>query len=223
MLLSGVAVNHLDGGVYEFGTNKVAVSYAGLLTGTFNAPSFGDQYIPGYGQWDGNPIPRPAAAPFGPALGHGQSVSVLGRDVGEQPSNLAWNVGIQRELPWNMLFTATYVGNQGRHLTSQLYHPNGLYSSFLSLCPDRTTAFSGTTGTRPRHRRDLQDSKASENVPTATTRPTAVSETKLGGDLRQALTPFPHVPRCVPQLRNPWARRSTTPSRSATRSVLPMD
>ena len=50
----GVAVNHLDGGVYEFGTNKVAVSYAGLLTGTFNAPSFGDHYIPGL--W---PVGRP--------------------------------------------------------------------------------------------------------------------------------------------------------------------
>jgi len=190
VLLSGVAVNHLDGGVYEFGTNKVAVNYAGLLTGTFNAPSFGDQYIPGYGQWDGNPVPRPAATPFGPALGHGHSVSVLGRDVGKQPINVAWNVGIQRELPWNMLFTATYVGNEGRHLPSQLYHPNGLDPKFLSLCADPNDCVLGHDWNSPEAQAVLQQ-QGFGKCADGNYAPYCGFGDEVGGDLRQALTPFP--------------------------------
>jgi hypothetical protein len=197
VLLSGVAVNHLDGGVYEFGTNKVAVNYAGLLTGTLFSPAFGDEYIPGYGQWDGNPIPRPVATPFGPTLGHGQQVSVLGRNVGEQPYNVAWNVGIQRELPWNMLLTATYVGNRGVHLPSQLFHPAGIDPRFLSLCTDPNDCVLGHDWNSPEAQAVLQQ-EGFGLCPDGNYAPYCGFGDEVGGDLRQALSPFPQYTEVFP-------------------------
>jgi hypothetical protein len=134
VLLSGVAVNHLDTGAYEFGTNKVAVNYGGLLTGTFNSPSFGTA-VPGYGQWDGNPIPNPPARPFGPTLGNGLNVSMFSKDAGRAAYVTSWNAGFQRELPWNMLLSMSYVGNRAVHLPARLNPMKQLDPTILNtLC-----------------------------------------------------------------------------------------
>jgi hypothetical protein len=132
-ILGGFAVNRLNGGAYEFGTNKVAVNYGNLLAGVFNRPSLGSN-VPGYGEWDNNPIPQPAATPFSPQMGNGHGVNALSSDAGFAPYNEAWNFGVQREMPQNMVFTVSYVGNRGIHLPSQLNPINQMNPALLNLC-----------------------------------------------------------------------------------------
>jgi hypothetical protein len=134
VLLSGVAINHLDTGAFEFGTNKVAVNYGGLLTGTFDAPSIGTA-VPGYGQWDSRPIPNPPALPFSSTLGNGHDVNEFARDAGRAAYVTSWNAGFQRELPWNMLLSVSYVGNRAVHLPGRLNPPKQLDPNILGeLC-----------------------------------------------------------------------------------------
>ena len=67
VLQGGVSWNYLDGGAYEYGTSKVAVNYANLLTGSFNRNSTGTT-TPGFGSWDSNILPFPAPVPFSHSL-----------------------------------------------------------------------------------------------------------------------------------------------------------
>jgi hypothetical protein len=132
VLSTGVAVTHLNGGTFEFGTNKAANDYSGLLAGTYSSPD-GNQTIPGYGQWEGNLLPAPSAPPFGPTIANGQGVKTFSND-GRSPYSTAWTAGIQRELPWSLLFAATYVGNRTIHLPSYANPENQLDPKFLDLC-----------------------------------------------------------------------------------------
>ena len=66
----GFDIAFLDGGAYEYGTNKVAVNYGNLLTGAFSRQSTGSN-VSGFGSWDSNSLPAPAATPFGPGIGDG--------------------------------------------------------------------------------------------------------------------------------------------------------
>jgi hypothetical protein len=138
-ILGGFAVNRLDGGAFEFGTNKVAVSYGNLLAGEFNRPTLGSN-VPGYGEWDGNPMPLPAATPFTPSLGNGFGVNAFSRGDGFAPYNEAWNIGVQREAPGNMVLSASYLGNRGIHLPSELNPINQMDPTFLSLCAGAPTS-----------------------------------------------------------------------------------
>ncbi len=136
VLLAGFALNFLDGGAYEYGDNKLAVGYGNLLAGITNVNSLGSN-VAHYGQWDGNPLAVPPATDFSPELFNSTGVlHQFGRDPGRYPFSQAWNVGIQRELPYNMFLSVSYIGNRVLHLPSMLNPINQTNPTFLSnFCP----------------------------------------------------------------------------------------
>ena len=137
VVLGGFAFNFLDGGAYEYGVNKVAVNYGSLLGGIFNVNSLGSN-IPGFGQWDGQSIPSPAATNFtDPAFLNSTGVlRQFGKDPGKIPYTEAWNAGIQRELPGNLFLSVAYIGNRSLHLPSLLNPVNQTNPKFLTqFCP----------------------------------------------------------------------------------------
>jgi hypothetical protein len=119
VLQAGFDVAFLDGGAYEYGTNKVAVNYGNLLTGSFTRNSTGNN-VSSFGSWDTSQIPAVSPTPFSPGLGAGNQINAFSpkRD-GYAPYSQQWNVNIQRELPYNMFITAAWVGNRIIHLPSQ--------------------------------------------------------------------------------------------------------
>jgi carboxypeptidase family protein len=148
VILSGFALNHLDTGAYEYGNNKVAVNYGSLLAGIFNvngntanvagycAPPFGNGPSSDC-TWDSAPMPVPAAKPFSATLANGTGVlHQFARDPGPIGYVQQWNFGVQRELGFNTLVTASYVGNRAIHLPSMMNPINQLDPKFLTqFCP----------------------------------------------------------------------------------------
>ena len=133
VIQGGFAQNYLDGGAYEYGTHKVAVNYGNLLDGSFQRNSTGST-TPGFGSWDSNIIPLPAPVPFSPTLGTAAGVNAFDPvQDGRAPYVLAWNIGIQREMPYNMLLTAAYAGNRGNFLPAALNPINQLDQKYLTL------------------------------------------------------------------------------------------
>ena len=65
VIQGGLDVAFLNGGAYEYGTNKVAVNYGNLLTGSFARPTTGSN-TSSNGVWDTNPIPAVSPTPFSP-------------------------------------------------------------------------------------------------------------------------------------------------------------
>jgi hypothetical protein len=131
-LQGGIAMNFLDGGAYEYGTAKVAVNYGNLLIGSFTRNST-NSTVPGFGSWDTGVLPFPSLTPFSPSLGVGTQIN--GFDPvhdGVAPYDIAWNIGIQRELPYNMFLSAAYAANRANRLPSQLNPVNQLYPGFLA-------------------------------------------------------------------------------------------
>jgi hypothetical protein len=114
----GLNVAFLDGGAYEYGTNKVAVNYGNLLTGSFTRGTTGS-FSTSSGSWDTNPIPAVNPTPFSPGLGAGNTIHAFSKKKdGYAPYSQQWNVNLQRELPYNMFMTAAWVGNRIIHLPS---------------------------------------------------------------------------------------------------------
>ena len=136
----GFSVAFLDGGAYEYGTNKVAVNYGNLLVGSFTRNSDGTN-ASSYGSWDTNILPNPPATPFSPGLGVGNQINAFNRNDGYAPYSEQWNVNLQRELPWQIFFQAAWVGNREVHLPSQLNPINQLNPSYLSLGPKLGLSF----------------------------------------------------------------------------------
>lgn len=133
VLQGGISMNFLDGGAYEYGTSKVAVNYGNLLDGSTNYTSTG-LTTPGFGNWDTQSLPLPAATPFSSGLGvHGNIDSFNPAKDGAAPYDIVWNVGIQRQLPGQMFVSASYTGNRANRLTSQLNPINQLDPKYLSL------------------------------------------------------------------------------------------
>jgi hypothetical protein len=119
VLQAGLDVAFLDGGAYEYGTNKVAVNYGNLLTGSFTRNSTGS-FTSSFGSWDTNSIPAVNPTPFSPGLGAGNQINAFSPSKdGYAPYSQQWNVNLQRELPFNMFVTAAWVGNRIIHLPSQ--------------------------------------------------------------------------------------------------------
>ncbi len=114
----GLDVAFLDGGAYEYGTNKVAVNYGNLLTGSFTRGSTGSN-TSSLGSWDTNSIPAVNPTPFSPGLGAGNQIDAFSRKDGYAPYSQQWNLNVQRELPYSMFVTAAWVGNRIIHLPSQ--------------------------------------------------------------------------------------------------------
>src|ERR1017187_10198099 len=99
--------------------------------------------IPGWGEWDNTPIGDPPPVPFSPSVANTLTNAASGGGLREfspnatAPYALAWNFGVQRELPWNLFLSASYVGNRVLHLPSMLNEINQLNPATLSaLCPE---------------------------------------------------------------------------------------
>jgi len=116
----GFSLAFLNGGAYEYGTNKVAVNYGNLLVGSFARNSSGGPSS-SYGSWDdpANIMPNPTATPFSPSLGAGLQINALAKSDGWAPYAQQWNVNLQRQLGWSTLITAAWVANHVIHLPSQ--------------------------------------------------------------------------------------------------------
>ncbi len=187
VIMAGYALNHLTGGTYEFGNNKVAVQYGSLLAGLFNVPSNGTN-VAAFGQWDNNPVPVPPATPFSPGLVNGTgSLTLFGfTKSGRAPYVQNWNFGIQRELPRNMLVTAAYVGNRGVHLPSALDAPNQLDPGFLPLGNQL-----GVAWTDPTSQPILQAAGFGQSGGFFTPYVNFINDYGSGATLAQALRPFP--------------------------------
>jgi hypothetical protein len=142
VLLGGTSWYYLDTGAYEYGVNKVAVNFGNELNGVFNAPQ-GIVQIPGYGQWDTKPLPSPPKKPFTPTFlnGAGGVVNEMEQHV-NQGYDEQFLVGIQRELPWNMFLSASYVHTHDLHLPASLESAiNSLNYNFVkSVCPPGETS-----------------------------------------------------------------------------------
>ena len=132
ILQGGFSMNYLDGGAYEYGTSKVAVNYGNLLVGSYSQNSTGST-IPGFGQWDSKVAPLPGPTPFSPSIGNATKINAFNPVTdGLAPYDLVWSMGVQRELPFNMLLTAAYTGNRGNYLPSQLNPINQLNPAYLA-------------------------------------------------------------------------------------------
>jgi hypothetical protein len=127
----GFAIAFLDGGAYEYGTNKVAVNDPNLLVGSYTRNSTGGT-TPAFGSWDTNQIPDPPATPFNTGLGAGTQIEAFNKNDGYAPYAEQWNANYQRELPYNLFFTATWLGNRVIHLPSQLNRIDQLNPAYLS-------------------------------------------------------------------------------------------
>ena len=171
----GFDIAFLNGGAYEYGTSKVAVNYGNLLVGSFTRASTGS-YASSFGSWDTNVMPNPTATPFSPSLGNGTQIDAFSKNDGFAPYTQQWNLNIQRELPYNMLFTAAYVGNRLIHLPSQNNEINQMNPTYLSLGSHLGDTF--TTG-----------STAVDGVPLPY--PNFVNDFGGAATVAQALTPYP--------------------------------
>ena len=128
----GLSLNFLNGGAYEYGISKVAVNYGNLLLGSFQRNSTGSTN-PGFGIWDNTVLPIPAATPFSPTLANATNINAFDTKFdGVAPYDVVWSMGIQRELPYNMFISASYTGNRGNRLPSQLNPVNQLPSKYLA-------------------------------------------------------------------------------------------
>jgi hypothetical protein len=143
VLQGGLDVAFLDGGAYEYGTNKVAVNYGNLLTGSFVRNSTGSN-TSSNGDWDTNPIPAVNATPFSPGLGGGDQIDAFSQNDGYAPYSQQWNVNVQRELPYSTRVQAAWVGNRVIHLPSQNNRIDQLNPTYLSLQSKLNDVFTST-------------------------------------------------------------------------------
>ena len=132
VLRAGFYLTFLDGGAYEYGTAQSAAFMSSLLAGEFLRAATGNS-TPGYGNWDTNTLPTPQSTPFSPSIANGGVIFNFPANkpnpagllpsigsVGMAPYDQAWSFGVQRELPWNLFLTASYVGNRAIHLPTTL-------------------------------------------------------------------------------------------------------
>jgi hypothetical protein len=143
VIQGGFAIAFLNGGAYEYGTNKVAVNDGNLLVGTYTRNSTGST-TSSVGQWDTGTsiLPNPAATAFSTGLGAGTQIEAFdGKKDGYAPYAQQWNVNYQRELPWNLFLNAAWVGNRVIHLPSQLNKIDQLDPKYLALGSDLNLTF----------------------------------------------------------------------------------
>ncbi len=129
----GFALVFLDGGAFEFGTNKVALGYGNVLAGLVQTVSSGGTTA-AYGNWDTKQLGAPQTTPFSPTIGNGNGLVHPFQLSGiHQPYTEAYNLTLQHELPWNLYTAISYVGIHGLHLPSAINPTNQLDPRFLSL------------------------------------------------------------------------------------------
>ncbi len=193
VILGGAALNHLDGGAFEYGNNKVAVNYGNLLTGTYNVPSSGTN-VPAFGNWDTTTMPLPPPTPFTSGLANGFGILYeLNKNAGGLPYVMNYNVGIQRELANNMLLSVNYVGNRVLHIPSLLNNPDQLNPSVLNtLCPNNApNCVLGQAWTSPAAQAVLQSMGYGQAGGYFTPYANFANDYGTGQELGQALRPYP--------------------------------
>ena len=140
---AGYSLAYLNGGAYEYGTSKVAVSYGNLLQGAFQANSR-NSVQPGFGTWgDGTNgtriLPAPPNGVLNPALGIAATIRAFDPNVANRaPYTQQWNFQLQRQLPFNLFLNVAYIGNHTLHLPSQLnavQQPDPSILKYGSLLP----------------------------------------------------------------------------------------
>ena len=123
------------------GTNRITVNQVGYSRDTALTPSTDNGQT--FRATLANPFPDGLLEPVGSALGlmTNAGLGVSFPYVGEvsNPTTHRWSLGFQRELPWQMLVEATYVGSHSTHLpvTRQL---NAVPQQYLSTSPVRDDA-----------------------------------------------------------------------------------
>lgn len=141
VIQGGLDIAFLDGGAYEYGTNKVAVNYGNLLTGSYTKATTGS-YTSSAGSWDTNPLPALNPTPFSPSLGRGTQINALsGKIDGYAPYSQQWNLNVQRELPYNVFLQAAWVGNRIIHLPSQNNRIDQMNPQYLSMTSQLNDVF----------------------------------------------------------------------------------
>lgn len=124
VIRTGFYITTLTGGAFEFGTAQSASLMGSLLQGEFLRAPNGTN-VPSYGSWDTSQLPLPGPAPFGPSIANAGVIFAFPKDkVGTAPYDIAWSVGVQRQLPWDMFLTMSYVGNHANHLPASMHLPN---------------------------------------------------------------------------------------------------
>jgi len=89
-----------------------------LFTGEFRRESTKSN-VPGYGNWATQSMLSPPATPFSPSMGNGLDIYYFNpKTNGESPYYQAWNLNLQRQLPWDMFLSVAYLGNRTIHLLS---------------------------------------------------------------------------------------------------------
>lgn len=146
VILGGVSMYWLDTGAFEYGVNKVAVNYGNNLNGqvSIGSPS---PTVPGFGQWDTSVLPPLPATGFSPTFFNGTSilgsaqVHTLPRTVNQAYDEL-FTAGVQRQLPWDMFLSASYVHTHDIHLPAQLesaQYQSLSYNFVKQVCPQGPT------------------------------------------------------------------------------------
>ena len=203
VVLGGFSLNHLDGGPFEFGTNKVAVNYGNSLSGIFNVPGTGTS-VPAYGNWDTRTMPLPAPTPFTSALLNGQGINSFARNAGGLPYVENYNLGFQREVPGNIFLSVNYVGNHEVHAPSRLNNPNQLTPATLNaLCPNNApNCVLGQAWTSPAAQAVLQNAGYGSSGGYYTPYANFINDFGSGQQLAQALRPLPQYTGVVNNFEN---------------------
>ncbi len=175
VLQGGAYLVFLDGGAYEFGSSNVSVNMGNVLFGEFNRQSTGSN-VPGYGSWDSTTLQKPPAIPFNPSMANGANITYFNRNLGIAPYNQVWTLTVQRELPWNMFLTVSYLGSRDIHLPSALNPINQPNPSILQY---------GSLLSQP------VDSPAAQAAGIKSPYPNFVQDFGGGATVEQALRPFP--------------------------------
>jgi Carboxypeptidase regulatory-like domain len=137
----GMAVAFLNGGAYEYGTNKVAVNYGNLLVGSYSQLQTGSNQS-AFGNWDTNIMPNPQLTPFNQGLGIANQINAFSKTKdGFAPYAEQWNANIQHQMPYNIFVTAAWVGNRVIHLPSKLNPINQFDPKYLALGNDLNLSF----------------------------------------------------------------------------------
>jgi hypothetical protein len=95
----------------------------------------GEGQFPGFGQWDNKRLPSPSKPTFSPEFFNGNNVSEIHRHI-DQAYNELLSIGVQRELPWNMFSSLSYIHSHDLHLPAALIRRNSGDPKILKLCPD---------------------------------------------------------------------------------------
>jgi hypothetical protein len=120
------------------GSNRITVNQVGYSRDTSLTPSLDNGLT--FVATLANPFPGGLLEPVGSGLGLmtsvGQGISFPYDGEVRNPRNHRASIGLQRELPWQLLVEATYVGAFGRHLpvTQQL---NAVPAQYFSTSPVR--------------------------------------------------------------------------------------